>query len=163
MSPTCPECGAIHPEGRTCTDDFHQLLFWESEDMEVRGVVHHLMVLCYHLQHPSLYSPETLAGSRQMLADFVEGGVTSGEMRRRNKVKLSSTNRNFKITGTLEHHGNYSQPVPWTMRAVDVVAGGAEHYVENVRAWAKSMQAALKASEAGTVTEHPAKKDKKSR
>src|SRR5712675_1873376 len=106
----CPECDALQPEGHTCTDDFHQMLFWESEDFEERGQVHHLMVLCYHLQHPSLYSPETLAGARQMLADFIEGGVTPSEMRRRNKVKLSSANRDFKITGTPKHHGAYDQP-----------------------------------------------------
>jgi len=102
------------------------------------------MVLCYHLQHPSLYSPETLIGSLQMLTDFVEGGVTPSEMRRRNKVKLSATNRKFKITGTPDHHGAYPHPIPWTTRAIDVVTAGPDHYCASVRAWAASMQAGLK-------------------
>jgi hypothetical protein len=122
------------------------MLFWENED-PARWEVHHLMVLCFYMQHPSRYSPETLAGSRQMLADFVEGGIPPAEMRRRNKVKLSSSNRNFKITGTPERHGAYDKPIPWTLRAVDVVAAGPEAYCDSVWAWARSMQAALKQSE----------------
>lgn len=142
----CPECGAQHRDGSSCETDFHQMLFWESEDPQ-RWEVHHLMVLCFYMQHPARYSPETLAGSRQMLADFVEGGITPGEMRRRNKVKLSSTNRKFKITGTAERHGVYDHPIPWTMRTVDVVAAGPDPYCESVRAWAASMQAALNLAE----------------
>jgi hypothetical protein len=118
------------------------MLVWESEDPR-RWEVHHLTVLCYHLQHPSLYSPETLAGGLQLLTDFVEGGVTPGEMRRRNKTKLSSSNRKFKVTGTPERHGVYEHPIPWTMRAVDVVAAGPDRYCESVRAWAGSMQGVL--------------------
>ena len=139
----CPECGAVHLDDATCETDFHQLLAWESEDPQ-RWEVHHLTVLCYHLQHPSLYSPETLTGGLQLLTDFVEGGVTPGEIRRRNKVKLSSTHRKFKITGTVDRHGAHDRPILWTMRAVDVVAAGPDRYCESVRAWARAMQAVLK-------------------
>ena len=59
-STLCSECGETLADGRTCADDFHQLLFWENERPEL-GEVHHLLVLCYHLQHPSLYSAEGLA------------------------------------------------------------------------------------------------------
>ena len=51
------------------------MLFWEAEKPSL-GVVHHLMVLCYHLQHPHLYSPEMLLEARRMLADFVVGSVS---------------------------------------------------------------------------------------
>ncbi|NLX56183.1 MAG: hypothetical protein GXY58_13825, partial [Planctomycetaceae bacterium] len=69
---SCPECGAAWHDGRTCQDDFHRMLFWEAESPEY-GVVHHFLVLCYHMQHPSLYSPETLDMGKRMLADFLAG------------------------------------------------------------------------------------------
>ncbi|MFN8560229.1 MAG: hypothetical protein U0703_01005 [Anaerolineae bacterium] len=49
----------------------------------------------------------------------------------------STCKRAFKIKGTPESHGSYAH-LPSTMTVADVVAGGAEHYVENVRAWAQS-------------------------
>ncbi len=69
----CPDCGAAHATGVTCQDDFHQMLFWEAEE-PARGEVHHLMVLCYHLQHPGLYSPAGLQHALGLLEDFVVRG-----------------------------------------------------------------------------------------
>lgn len=53
-SQRCAECGAAWTNGQTCEDHFHQMLFWEAENPRAGAEVHHLMVLCYHLQHPSL-------------------------------------------------------------------------------------------------------------
>lgn len=138
MQTHCPECGADWSEA-TCEQNFHQMLFWEQADMEHLGVVHHLMVLTYHLQHPSLYSPDGLKHSMGLLVDFVARGVTPQQVRQRDRDKVDSSKRAFKIKGTPESHGAYAHPVAWTMRAADVVAGGAEHYVENVRAWSQSV------------------------
>jgi hypothetical protein len=143
----CPACGATHEDGRTCQDDFHQFLFWENEE-PARGVVHHLMVLCYHLQHPSLYSREGLAYSRALLADFVERDVSPEEARRRNREVVDSGRRDWSVTARPGNQGAYEQPVQWTMTAADVVAGGANLYVENVKSWAASVNDALRASEA---------------
>lgn len=142
----CPDCGAAWVDGLTCTDHFHQMLFWEAETPPL-GEVHHLMVLCYHLQHPALYSPAGLEFSRGLLEDFVVRGVTPAEVRQRDRDTVDSGKRNFKITGRLGAQGSYPQPVPWTMRAADVVAGGAAHYIDNVRAWAQSVHEALTAVE----------------
>ena len=79
-----------------------------------------------------------------MLADFVVGGVTPQEMRRRNKDKVASDKRNWKITGD-KTPGAYDQPIPWTMTAADVVANGIESYCESVQEWARSMHEALAA------------------
>ena len=94
---TCPECGAAWPEGTTCQDIFHELLGWETENMSQLGEVHHLTVLCYHLQHPSLYSPEGLSGARQLLLEFVERGASPSEMWQRNRPRLDSTQRKWCI------------------------------------------------------------------
>jgi hypothetical protein len=59
----CPECGAVRHGDTTCQDGFHQMLFWENED-PANGAVHHLMVVSYHIQHPSLYSPEGLENAK---------------------------------------------------------------------------------------------------
>ena len=141
----CPECGAPWPEGRTCADDFHQLLAWEFEDPR-RWEVHHLTVLCYHLQHPSLYSPEGLRDGQQLLVQFVAQGVSPGEIRTRNRSRVDSGKRTWKITARPGAEGAYSHPVPWPMTAAQVVAGGPDAYCDSVRAWAESTLAALKAS-----------------
>lgn len=131
----CAECGATHVDGQTCRDDFHQMLFWENED-PARGEVHHLMVLSYHLQHPSLYSREGLAYARALLAEFVENELSPPEARQRNREAVNSGKREWSVTARPGNQGVYERPMRWTMTAADVVAGSAERYIENVRTWA---------------------------
>jgi hypothetical protein len=142
-SSICPECGASYAKGQTCRDYFHQMLFWENDD-PARGEVHHLMVLCYHLQHPGLYSAEGLRYARQLLVDFVERGLSPEEARRRNRDRVNSGRRDWSITARPGNQGAYERSITWTMTAADVVAGGAEAYCENVRAWAESVSKNLK-------------------
>lgn len=144
-SSSCPECGAAWRDGKTCRDHFHQMLAWEWEDPR-NWVVHHLMVLSYHMQHPILYSPEGLDGGKQLLVDFVERGVTPEEARRRNRDAVDSGNRGFKITARPGRQGAYERPVAWTMTTTDVIAAGIERYVESVTAWAESILVALRSS-----------------
>src|SRR5215212_1465647 len=131
---TCPECGAGWQDDKTCQDHFHQMLYWEMED-QARWVVHHLMVLCYHVQHPSLYSPDGLNFSIHLLVDFMEGRLTTEQARDQNREALDSGNRKFKIKGTPDSQSSYAYPIRWTMTAADVTSAGADHYVESVRAW----------------------------
>lgn len=119
------------------------MLFWETEAPSL-GVVHHLMVLSYHLQHPSLYSPEGLNGARKLLRDFVDAGMSPETVRKRDKSVLDSGRREYKVTGRPEARGAYDRPVRWTILVSDVVAGGMAGYVENVTAWAQSINEALK-------------------
>src|SRR5690349_20913938 len=146
MSQECPECGAEWKDSKTCEDDFHQMLFWEAENPAI-GVVHHLMVLCYHLQHPSLYSPEGLNEGKNLLIAFVQDGVSTEEMRRRNKNRVDSGKRDWKIKEMATSKGAYANPFTWAMRAADVIAGGPDGYIENVRKWAQLALETLKASE----------------
>jgi hypothetical protein len=145
MPGKCPECGAAHVDDKTCRDDFHKMLEWEAEDPG-RLVAHHLMVLGFHLQHPSLYSPEGLALAKQLLIDFLECGKSPQQARKESKSRVSSTNRNWKITSRRDLHGAYARPIAWTMTAADAVAGGADHYCDNVRSWAKSILGAIRLS-----------------
>ena len=143
MPQKCPECGAAWHDGKTCQADFHQMLAWEAENPGL-GEVHHLMVLCYHLQHPTLYSPAGLAEARQLLVEFVEHGRTPANIRRRNRTRLDSSRRDWNIKGIPGAHGSYDPPIEWTMTAADVIVGGPDSYCDNVRAWAQSLQAALR-------------------
>lgn len=136
----CPECGAE----RTCQEDFHQMLFWEAEQPAL-GEVHHLMVLCYHLQHPSLYAPEGLNAAKKLLVEFLENGLTPEQVRKQYASQVDSGQRHWKIKASSQAHGAYDTRMAWTMTAGDVVAGGAENYLQNVRAWARSVLESLKA------------------
>ncbi len=121
------------------------MLFWEAEYPAYGAEVHHLTVLCYFLQHPSLYSPAGLDEARHLLAEFVEQGASPSEVRQRNQARVDSSRRDWKIKGTVASHGAYDPPIDWTMTAADVVAGGSENYCANVRTWARLINEALKA------------------
>jgi len=138
MIDICSECGARLTTEQTCRDHFHQMLFWESEDPTC-WAVHHLIVLCYHLQHPSLYSTEGLATARGLLTDFIERGLSPEEVRRKNSGPVASGARDWTITARPGNQGAYDRPIRWTMTAADVVAAGAEAYVESVGAWARAV------------------------
>ncbi len=140
----CPECGAAWIDGKTCEDHFHQMLAWEFEHNILE--VHHLTVLCYHLQHPSLYSSEGLAYGQRLLIDFVERGLTTGEVRRENGPHVDSGKRTFKIKGTPASHATYQRPITWRMTVLDIIGGGVENYRDNVRAWARLTLETLKMS-----------------
>jgi hypothetical protein len=140
----CPECRAPLAEDETCEAHFHTLLAWEWE--YAMPDVHHLLVLVYHMQHPRLYSPETLRESLTMLAAFVEDGVSPQMMQARLRHQVDSGARKHKITGTPEHHGRYMHPVAWTMHVGDVIRAGPEAFYAGVRAWAAGSLDALRTS-----------------
>ncbi len=142
----CPECGAPWPDGVTCQEHFYQIGYWENEHPASTLEVHHLMVLCYHLQHPSLYSPEGLREAMRLLSDFLERGMTTEQVRQRNRAVMDSGKRKFKIKGTPGTRGAYTHSIQWTMTAADILEGGVDHYCDNVRAWARSVLEALKTS-----------------
>ncbi len=141
---TCSECGAVWIGDQTCETYFHQILFWEAEYPAYGAEVHHLMVLCYYLQHPRLYSPDGLNEARRLLVEFVEHGASPIEVRQRNQARVDSSRRNWKITGTGASQGTYDPPVQWTMTTADVVTGGRENYCDNVRAWARATNESLR-------------------
>lgn len=143
---SCPECGAVWHDNTTCQDDFHQVLFWENEN-PANGAVHHLMVASYHIQHPSLYSPEALDYAKQLLEAFLVAGRSPDEVRKRSRTQVNSGQRIWKVKGTPDRHGVHPQPVAWTMTVADVVAGGIENYCANVERWAWSIHETLKTAD----------------
>jgi hypothetical protein len=149
---TCPDCGAVWEGSQTCQDYFYQFLGWEAGDLAALGGVHHLMVLCYHLQHPAKYSSEGLAYGLELLVDFVEGGLTIEEARRRNQSALDPASRTWKIRGTPASYGTYQHPIRWRITTAEVAAGGPENYVSGVKTWARATLEDLR--ESGNYTGH---------
>lgn len=139
----CAECGAPLDDGRTCQDDFYTLFAWEWEHQLLD--VHHLMVLSFNLQHPSILSPDGLSASINLLRQFLEDGITPEQMRKRMSAAVDSGARTFTITAREGAVGSYAHPITWTMVAGDVVRAGVDDYYVSVRRWAESIQAALKA------------------
>ena len=144
MTTVCPECGTERPDNLTCTDDFHMMCFWELDHK--LWDVHHLMVLNYHLQHPSSLSQEWMRGAKQQLVDYLEQGVTPQEMRKRLAPNVDSSVRDYKISATPDSTAHYQYPIVWSMTAKDVVTAGMNHYYESVQQWSTSILADLRHS-----------------
>lgn len=142
MATICPECGADWSDGATCENCFHQMLFWETEEPAL-GEVHHLAVLCYHLQHPSLMSRDGLAYQIKLLADFVEHGITPAQVQKNARFQVDSGKRAWKVTARPGDAGSYKKTPKWEITAVDTVAAGKSYYIESVRGWANSIHKTL--------------------
>lgn len=140
----CPSCGGEWTGGVTCEMHYHQMLAWEFEHAEA-GAVHHLTVLCYHLQHPHLYSPEGLAEAVELLRMFVEEGAAPADVRARGAAALDSGRRDWVVRGSEGAGGAYVRPVQWALTICDVAPGGLPGYAARVEAWARSVLEALKA------------------
>lgn len=140
---TCPECGAVLEDNQSCQGNFYQMLFWEAED-PINGEVHHLTVLCYHLQHPSLYSREGLQAAQQLLDQFIEQGLRPQEVRLQNRARVSSNKRKWKVAASGESRGSYDPPIAWSVTTSDIIAAGRDNYRQSVRRWAQSIHGQLK-------------------
>ena len=142
----CPECGSLLENVTECREYLNEMVKWDFEDFTGVGRVHHLTVLSYNLQHPSVYSPKGLEDAKGSLKEFLANPESFKEHDARNRRTLSSDARDWKITGTLEDHAKYSMMPQWTITASDVVKGGLPNYVENVKKWAESVRESLAVS-----------------
>ncbi len=140
----CPDCAADWSDGKTCTEHFHMMGFWELDDQ--LWDVHHLMVLAYNLQHPHIYSPEALLNAKQMLVDFLENDISPQQMREKIQKQVDSGARKYRVKGTADNHGKYDSPVVWSMTCADVIAAGIENYYASVEKWAQSVLQNLRES-----------------
>ncbi len=141
----CPECGATLNNGTTCETNFHQMLFWEAKYPEY-GSVHHLAVLCYHLQHPRLYSSAGLRHALGLLIALVEQGRSPAEVRQQMTRAVDSGTRDWTFTARPDDFGAYTHPIRWTTTTKDVVEQGVVNYVKAVHGWATATLRDLKSS-----------------
>lgn len=137
MSIICPLCGATLPDGTTCQEQFDLSQLKEIEQSE-NYAVHHLSVLCYMLQH-NVYSRLGWLGARELLSQFVYGGLTPAAARRQNRKKLDSGNRTWSLTKGEKMPG--VELVIWSHTIADVRLDTAEHYCADVHSWTESVLA----------------------
>jgi hypothetical protein len=129
----CPECGA--PDS-ACEPRFNECLALEFSDAAY-GVVHHLTVAAYMLQHSSKLTREGWIYERNLLKEFLVENKPPAFIRQQNKDLVDSGKRTFKIKST------DGMPVigktAWTKTILDIRMGNAEDYCEDVTAWARSV------------------------
>jgi hypothetical protein len=129
----CPECGA---QDGACEARYHECLVKEFTDAGY-GTVHHLTVAAYMLQHSSKLTLEGWRFERELLQEFIIGNKPPAEIRRRNKDRLDSGNRTWKIAS--DDGLPKIDRTEWTRTVLDVRMENAEVYRKDVTAWAKSV------------------------
>ena len=142
----CPECGAENTGGITCEAHYHECLVKEFTDAGF-GVVHHLTVAAYMLQHSSKLSRQGWLETRRLLREFLIEHTPPVGIRRQNKDNVDSGKRNWKISSK-DGKAKINR-TEWTKTILEVSLKNAEAYCADITAWAQS---ALKDSE--EVTRH---------
>jgi hypothetical protein len=115
---------------------FDEFLILEFTDAG-NGVVHHLTVAAYMLQHSSKLTREGWLHMRELLKEFLVEHKPPEHVRRQNRDLVDSGKRKFKIAS------KDGLPVinksTWTKTILDVRAESAEVYCADVTAWARSV------------------------
>ncbi|HET6847144.1 MAG TPA: DUF5946 family protein [Anaerolineales bacterium] len=125
----CRECGGIDCEAR-----FHECLALEFADPEY-GVVHHLTVATYMLQHSARLSLEGWLFERQLLEDFILNGADPAQIRRAHRADVDNARRKFKFRSINGRplFDNFA----WPMTILDVRKEPPRAYREDITAWAR--------------------------
>lgn len=141
----CDQCGADQSDGVSCEACFHALLAYENEHPVAFGAVHHLTVACYFLQHPRGYRKEVLEMWRALVADSLDGRVTTRALQRRASRRFDGSTRVRDPEGRPPD----GWPTAWHVSVRDVLRPGEtieiDAYIGRARAWAEETRAALPA------------------
>lgn len=141
MENKCPLCGTVNPEGEGCRERFERCMGLEFESPAAFGAAHHLSVLCYMLQH-NAYAREVWLEAREMLAEFVEQGVSPESMRQRKNARMAGGQRDWHVTRGPKL-AEFSQ-IRWSRTIFELRLDCAENYCEDVWAWARAVLADTK-------------------
>lgn len=129
----CPECGATDS---ACENRFHEFIIKEFEDAGY-GIVHHLTVAAYMLQHSSKLTKEGWLFERGLLREFLIEKKPPAYIRKQNRDVVDSGKRTFKIA---EKDGLPKiSRTKWTKTIMNVRMENAEVYCADVEAWAMSV------------------------
>ena len=129
----CPECGA--PE-TSCKSRFDEFLSLEFTDVGF-GVVHHLTVAAYMLQHSSKLTREGWLHMLELLREFLIENKPPEHVRKQNRDLVDSGKRKFKIAS--KNGLPVVNKFTWTKTILDVRAENAEIYCADVNSWAMSV------------------------
>ena len=129
----CPECGAA--DG-ACEEHYNECLVKEFSD-PAYGIVHHLTVATYMLQHSSKLTKEGWLFERGLLREFLIDKKPPAFIRKQNRDVVDSGKRTFKITDKdgLPKIGKTA----WAKTILNVRLDDAVQYCADVEAWALSV------------------------
>lgn len=142
MPETCPECHAIHLQGKDCQTIFDEFMVFEFTD-PAYGEVHMLTVACFMIQH-GRYSDDGLAWIEQKLRENLEQGVSQFQIRRESSKEVGQERRDWHAT---RRPGDPPLPqIAWSMTIQDVETGyrdaggtpNAARYRDLIRQWART-------------------------
>lgn len=129
----CEQCNAVG-----CEERFHAFLALEFADAGY-GVVHHLTVAAYMLQHPQQLSMDGWRMMRETLRAFLVEGVSPAQRRKQVRHKMDSGARSWSVRKgprlVLPDEFAWSQ----TIAAID--DSSPEQYCSDIEAWARSVLA----------------------
>jgi hypothetical protein len=128
----CPECGA---SDTLCKTRFDEFLVLEFTDVGY-GVVHHLTVATYMLQHSSKLTREGWLHERELLREFLVEKKPPAFIQKQNKDLVDSGKRKFKIKS--KDGLPVINKTTWTKTILDVRTENAEVYCKDMTAWARS-------------------------
>jgi hypothetical protein len=135
---TCPGCRAVGCEAR-----FHACLVADFSD-PTYGIVHHLVVAAYGLQH-GWYTEQATPWMVEFVRSHLDREPTDHD--RRDVRRVTDGAMQVRARASRVPH------VPWAHSIADVDVRSAEAYVSTVRTWAgsvaRSLDEAAAASEAG--------------
>jgi hypothetical protein len=145
MARFCPECSAPIPEGGSCRENLHELLFIEAQIPGGPGArPHFYAVACYGLQHPDSmnYTAETLVNLHTALADALDGRAGASDLRRRASRATEGSRRITRRAGEPEVAWKRGA---WPMNIADVITveAVADAYATRVLQWARSVRETL--------------------
>jgi hypothetical protein len=138
----CPECDALETLCKPCFDEFLILEFTDAD----YGVVHHLTVTAYMLQHSSKLTCEGWLYERELLREFLVENKPPEFIRKQIRDLVDSGKRKFKIASK-DGLPVINKPT-WTKTILNVRAENTEIYCADVITWAKSV---LEDAEAITI------------
>lgn len=130
--PPCPECGAE----ADCQALFDECLVREFEDPGY-GVVHHLTVAAFMLQHSSRLTLQGWVQMRQLLREFLVAGKSPQEIRKQNRNVVDSGRRDWKIKSK-DSLPKIKRRV-WARTISDVRMDNPNVYCSDITFWARSV------------------------
>ena len=111
------------------------MLALEFEQPAVFGAVHHITVICYNIQHPDAFSEEALEWMRSSLRAIVEENLSGPDLLKRTRKTFPGAVPVKRRTPPVEKPPG----IMWSMTVLDVRTDSPDAYIEDIKAWAKSV------------------------
>lgn len=132
----CPVCGADLLDAASCEELWYRTQEREFTDASY-GVVHHLSVPCYMIQH-NAYTRAGFWQVRDLLQRFVLG-LEPQVFRRQEGAKQDNKQRSFSFVKGEKLNALHG--MQWSFTVSDVRLNNAQDYCHDVRQWAESVLA----------------------